>query len=162
MISALVTIQGEEDVSMRVEASWTKATVDDALEVILPLESKGEYERACAEIAEEVGAGVADVKMSRGMARDGDPVNWLLWGLSLRIKEYEGPCSPTSRRRRFGPFTRTERMVVRWAVNGRSSKQKRRPDVDYVSRLLQRPASEVEAEMNRAGPARGRTGFFKR
>lgn len=147
---------------MRVEASWTKATVDDALEVLLPLESKGEYERACADLAEEVGAGVADVKMSRGMVRDGDPVNWLLWGLSLRIKEYEGPATERSRKGRFGSLSWVEKKVIGWAVSGRSSKQKIKPDARYVARILQRTEAEAEAAMRRAGPDRGRTGFFER
>lgn len=145
---------------MRVEANWTPSTVDEVLEAILPLENKGVYERTCASLAEDVGAGVADVKMGSGMVRDGDPVNWLFWAMSLRIKEYDGPATEYSRRKRTGPFTWVEKMMIRWAVNGKSSKQQMKPNASYLARLLQRDVPSIEQEMYKLGPAKGRIGFF--
>jgi hypothetical protein len=143
--------------------NWTPDKIDAVLEKLLPCDSKRSYELACKRLADEYGCGESDVRIADQRVRDGDPVNRLLWGVCLRVRDYRPtPAEPDSGRRggRTGPLTWVERRCLDWAVNGSSAQQKAKPNAKYMAELLQRPESVVKEAIYKLGPARGRTGFF--
>lgn len=140
--------------------NWTNEQIDAVLEKLLPLNSKREYERQLVWLSQEIEVGAADILIGGQVVRDGDPINRALWGLCLRLRGYVGPVCLGSRTARCGPFSWVEHKMLQWALFGKSDQQKAKPDAEYMAVLFQRDIKEVNKEMNRLGPARGRRGFF--
>ena len=142
---------------------WSLQMVDAALERLLPCDSQRKYELECSRFATEMGIGEADVRLGESWVHDGDPVNRKLWGLCVGAVDYEGPATDESRTRRKGPLTWFELKCLKWAAAGRTGDVKEQrflPAVHYMANLLQRDVKVVKDAMRKAGPARGRVGFF--
>jgi hypothetical protein len=139
---------------------WTAEKIDVVLESLLSQDSELDFYRECAVLADQLECGDNDVAVADKHVRDGDPVTRFFWGICTRVREYDGPASKTSRTRRSGPLTWTERKCIFWAANCKSAQQKVKANANYLAKLMQRPIEVVEKETLRVGPARGRTGFF--
>ncbi len=140
--------------------NWTPKKIDAVVESLLSQDSERDFYRQCSVLADRFLCGDEDTMIADKRVRDGDPITRFFWGICTRVREYDGPASHKLRSKRTGPLTWTERKVIFWAANCESKQQREKADPWYVANLLQRPTAMVEKEMRRAGPARGRVGFF--
>lgn len=130
----------------------SQTEIDRAIEVLLPCDTKREWELALAKLASELQWGEPDA-VGR---RDGDPIDRMMWGLVTRVQEYLGPETRTSRAGLGWTFA--EIQLIKDAIFTRRQ-GKIKISNTYLARFFQRPESEIEVAINQYGPAQGRTGF---
>lgn len=113
--------------------------LDRFLDLILPCDSKIEYERALAKFAVDRGRS-AQIGIDEG--------DQLLRRRSNRRTDYTGPHSDRRLRANL-PFTWVEKRILNWALQKDNSESKAEVTVSYIANLLKRTMQEITDQIDK-------------
>jgi len=126
-------------------SEWNQAQDEVMLLMVLQAQTKNQYQRALAKVADKLRKGEEEHHGgSRTKRRDGDPCRRRLWGLAVRAVEYPGPSVARTSREGFD-WSWAELLVLKWAFTEQPKQAdgKPAPDNEYIASLLYRTVDEV-------------------
>lgn len=141
---------------------WTAELEDEFLDFVLDTYSEQDFEDRCRKFGERIRLDLPTIKERRKWGEDEAGERWF----RRRLGKYRSYQGPKKQRRWRGdlPLSWPDRFRLIWyafidrAEEGKQrtdSKKETLPSFEYVARIAQRPAEQIEEELKRLEKTKG-------